>query len=97
MKLLDNGMPNKNREHNNFISSVHHNSGNQNSDLRENKRNEERSISRSISPNKRNSIIEENDTNSFNVSIDELIRHFFLYEIFLEMEVVITINNILFT
>ena len=90
MKLLDNGIPNKNREQNsNILSSLNHNSvGNPNSENKENKRNEERSISRSISPNKRNSHIEENEANLFNVSIDDLIRHFSLFEIFLEMEIV---------
>lgn len=90
MKLLDNGMPNKSREQNqNILSSVNHNSmGNPNSEIKENKRIEERSISRSISPNKRNASIEENEANLFNVSTDDLIRHFALFEIFLEIEIV---------
>ncbi len=90
MKFLDNGIPSKIREQNpNILSSVTNNSlGNPNFEIKDNKRNEEKSISRSISPNKRNSIVEENEANIFNVSIDDLIRHFSLFEIFLEMELV---------
>jgi hypothetical protein len=89
MKLLDNGTPNKSREYIQNLTAVNPNSvGNPNSDLKENKRIEERSISRSISSNKRNSSNEENESNLFNVSIDDLIRHFTLFEIFLEIELV---------
>jgi len=85
MKLLDNGMPNKSREYNQNLTSINPNSvGNPNSDLKENKRIDERSIS----PNKRNSSNEENESNLFNVSLDDLIRHFTLFEIFFEIELV---------
>lgn len=91
MKLLDNGMPNKSREYikQNLLSSLNSNSlENLNSEIKENRRIEERSISRSISPNKRSSNMEENESNLFNVSIDDIIRHFPIFEIFLEMEIV---------
>lgn len=87
MKLLDNGMNGKSRDNNNIGGHNNYYSiGNGISEIKETTKKLE---DRSLSPNKRGSIMEDNESNIITVSLDDLIRHFPLLEIFLEMEVVI--------
>ncbi len=50
---------------------------------------------RSISPTRKNNFLEESDSNLMNISLEDFSRHFTLFEIFLEIEVVY-LNIIIF-
>ena len=89
MKLLDNGITNNrsrdNNNNNGLGGHFHNHSVNIISEIKENNKKFEEKI---LSPIKKNNILEEIETNLINISLDDLIRHFALFEIFLEMEVV---------
>ncbi len=87
LKLIDNGVNGKNRE-NNGGNPVHNNYYSIGNGISEIKENNKRHDDRSISPAKRGSIMDENEFNIVSVPLDDLIRHFTLFEIFFEMEIV---------
>lgn len=87
MKLLDNGSQNKGKENNHqqYNHAHHYSIGNGITDIKDLPK---RIEDRSLSPNKRGTIIDEIESNLINISLEDLTRHFVLFEIFLEMEVV---------